>query len=250
MSDTPKPAMTHRTLFASACLAGALAAAPQPAFAQHTTVYGVIDAFAGTIRSEAPGAPAASRGVVDAGGMQNSFVGISGAEDLGSGLKAVFQLEAFLRNDTGAAGRFDGDAFWARSAAVGFEGEFGRTTFGRNTAPYYSALLAFNPLADSFVFGPMITHTFRGTLAGDTGMSNSVRLQTAGRGAWRTDLLWSAGEERGLQPDRKRGRAFDAAVHYASGAFAGSLAWRSIDLSGTIGPGDGREQKAWLLGAS
>lgn len=244
----PMPAPSRRILLASACLAGGLLAGP--AFAQHTTVYGVIDAFAGSIRTESPGAPAVSRTVVDSGGMQTSFVGVAGAEDLGGGLKAVFQLEAFLRNDTGGAGRFDGDAFWARSAAVGFEGGFGRTTFGRNTAPYFVSLLEFNPLADSFVVGPMIAHTFRGTLAGDTGMSNSIRLQTRGRGPWRTDLLWSAGEERGTQPDRKRGRAFDGAIHYGSGPFAASLAYRSIDLSGTLAPGDGREQKAWLLGAS
>lgn len=244
----PMPAPSRRILLASACLAGGLLAGP--AFAQHTTVYGVIDAFAGSIRTESPGAPAVSRTVVDSGGMQTSFVGVAGAEDLGGGLKAVFQLEAFLRNDTGGAGRFDGDAFWARSAAVGFEGGFGRTTFGRNTAPYFVSLLEFNPLADSFVVGPMIAHTFRGTLAGDTGMSNSIRLQTGGRGPWRTDLLWSAGEERGTQPDRKRGRAFDGAIHYGSGPLAASLAHRSIDLSGTLVPGDGREQKAWLLGAS
>lgn len=231
-----------------AALAAALAAAP--AAAQQASVYGVVDAFAGSIRTEAPGAPAASRSVVDAGGMQASFVGFSGAEDLGGGLKAVFQLEAYLRNDTGAAGRFDGDAYWARSAAVGFEGEFGRSTFGRNTSPYFASVRRFNPLGESFVVGPMIAHTFRGALAGDSAMDNSVRLQSAGRGAWRADLLWSAGEERGTEPDGKRGRAFDAAMLYGSGPLEASLAYRSIDLSGTIAPGDGREQKAWLLGAS
>jgi len=227
-----------------------LALAATSAAAQQAVVYGVLDAFAGSIRTEAPGAPAASRTAVDSGGMQTSFVGIAGSEDLGGGLKAVFQLEAFLRVDAGAAGRFDGDAFWARSAAVGFEGEFGRSTFGRNTTPYFAATLKFNPLADSFVVGPMIAHTFRGPLAGDTAMDNSVRLQAAGRGAWRADLLWSAGEERGTEPDGHRGRAFDAAIHYASGPFEASLAYRSIDLSGTIAPADGRDQKAWLLGAS
>lgn len=240
--------MRARVLSASVCLAGSLVTGP--ACAGQTAVYGTIDAFAGSIRNQAPGAPAVSRTVVDAGGMENSFLGLAGAEDLGGGLKAVYQIETFLRNDTGNAGRSATDAFWARNAAVGFEGRFGRSTFGRNVTPYYVALLAFNPLADSFVFGPMMTHSFRGALAGDIGMSNSIRLQSGGSGPWRTDLLWSAGEERGIQPDRKRGRAFDWAIHYRSGPFATSLARRSIDLSGTISPGDGRDQKAWLLGAS
>lgn len=236
-----------RVLSAIACLAGNLVCGP--AAAAQTAVYGTIDAFAGSIRTRAPGAPTLSRTVVDAGGMENSFLGLAGAEDLGGGLKAVYQIETFLRNDTGDAGRSGTDAFWARNAAVGFEGRFGRSTFGRNVTPYYVALLSFNPLADSFVFGPMMAHSFRGALAGDIGMSNSIRLQGGG-GPWRTDLLWSAGEERNMHPDRKRGRAFDWAIHYRSGPFAAALARRSIDLSGTISPGDSRDQKAWLLGAS
>jgi len=254
LSSTPAPAGARATIasFACALCAAALgvAFAPAPAAAQQVEVYGVLDAFVGTIRRSDAGGTSDSRAVVDSGGLQTSFFGISGSEDLGFGLKAVFALEAFLRNDTGAAGRFDGDAFFARSAFVGFEGEFGRTTVGRNTTPYFESAIGFNPFVDSFVVGPAVTHIFRGALEGDTAMNNSIRLRTRERGGWRADLLWSAGDERGVEPDRKRGRALDAAVFYGPGPLEASLAYRSIDLSGTIAPADGRDQKAWLLGAA
>jgi len=253
-SSVPAPTGARATSVSRAralCAAAAVAAfAPGPAAAQQVEVYGVLDAFVGTIRSSAAAGPSDSRTVVDSGGMQTSFFGIAGSEDLGYGLKAVFGLEAFLRNDTGAAGRFDGDVFFARSAFVGFEGEFGRSTLGRNTTPYFVSAIGFNPFVDSFVVGPAITHIFRGALEGDTAMDNSIRLRTKERGGWRADLLWSAGDERGVEPDRKRGRALDAAVFYGSGPLEASLAYRSIDLSGTIAPADGRDQKAWLLGAA
>jgi len=253
-SCAPAPAGARATIVSLAWALGAAAAvaafAPAPAAAQQVEVYGVLDAFVGTMRSSAAGGPSDSRTVVDSGGMQRSFFGISGSEDLGYGLKAVFGLEAFLRNDTGAAGRFDGDVFFARSAFVGFEGEFGRSTIGRNTTPYFESAIGFNPFVDSFVVGPAIAHIFRGALEGDTAMNNSIRLRTRERGGWRADLLWSAGDERGVEPDRRRGRALDAAVFYGSGPLEASLAYRSIDLSGTIAPADGRDQKAWLLGAA
>lgn len=48
--------------------------------------------------------------------MTTSFIGVKGNEDLGGGMSAVFAIESFMRNDTGSAGRFDADTFWARSA--------------------------------------------------------------------------------------------------------------------------------------
>ncbi len=77
---------------------------------------------------------------------------------------------------------------------------------GRNTAPYCISTLRFNPLADSFVVGPMITHTFRGALEGDTAMSNSIRFTTKTVSGLSADLLWSAGNERAAPPDRDRNR--------------------------------------------
>ncbi len=214
-----------------------------------TEIYGVADAWFGTIRQSSPGNSTASRTVVDSGGLQDSYLGIRGSEELAGGLKAVFQLEGWFRPDTGASGRTAGDPFWGRSAVAGFQGEFGRVTYGRNLSPYLAATARFNPMGDSSVFSPMFAHGLGGPVLGDVSLSNSVRLSTRSRGNWRGELLWSAGEERNTQPDRGRGRALDWAVFYADGPFEASLTRRAIDLSGTLTAGDGRDLEAWLAGA-
>lgn len=70
---------------------------------------------------------------------QGSRVGFRGAEDLGGGLKAIFQIESGVNVDTGTNNGQAGtpnasSGFWAsRDSFVGLEGGFGRVTFGRQS---------------------------------------------------------------------------------------------------------------------
>ena len=103
--------------------AALLSAAPMAALAQsNVSLYGLMDMSAGQFQP--PGAAKVWR--ADSGNMTTSFIGFKGSEDLGGGLNAVFRIEHFLRTDQGAAGRFNGDAFWARNAFAGFQGAFGK----------------------------------------------------------------------------------------------------------------------------
>lgn len=227
--------------------AGAVALVVSPtALAQSSVnLYGVLDAYAGRVTNSVPDGKA---NVVGSGGLQTSFIGVRGSEDLGGGLRAIFALESFLQVDTGFSARFPNDLFWSRSAWVGLAGTgWGQLTLGRNTTPYFLATILFNPLVDSFVIGPMITHTFRGNVQGDTGMSNSLRWTSPSWGGVRADVLYSLGEERSGPPDQDFGKALDAAISYASGPLALVAAYRSIDLSNN---GNGREQTALQLGAT
>jgi predicted porin len=235
--------MSIRRSAAAATLA--LACSPA-AFAQSSVnLYGVLDVFAGRITNSLPDS---STTVVGGGGLQTSFFGVRGSEDLGGGLRAVFAIESFMQVDTGASARFPNDLFWSRSAWVGLAGSsWGQLTLGRNTTPYFLATILFNPLVDSFVVGPMITHTFRGNLQGDTGMGNSLRWTSPNWGGFRADLLYSMGEERTGPPDKDFGKAIDGALGWSGGPAAVVLAFRNIDLSAN---GNGREQTAWQLGAT
>jgi len=240
--------MSARRPLAAATAAWLAAFAPAAAAQSSVNLYGVLDVFVGHVEDVSPTAGKSDTGVVNAGGMQTSFFGIRGVEDLGGGLRAVFAIESFLRPDTGGAGRFAADGFWARSAFVGLEtSTLGRATLGRNTAPYFLATLRFNPLVDSFVVSPMITHTFRGALQGDTGFSNSLRWTSPSWSGLQADVLYSLGAENSSGPDRNAGRALDAALGFSRGPFGAALAFRTIDLSAG---GNGREQTAWQIGAS
>jgi predicted porin len=69
----------------------------------------------------------------------SSRVGLRGTEDLGNGLKAIFQIETGVNIDngsnTGQAGTANvSTGFWAsRDSFVGIDSNFGRLTFGRQS---------------------------------------------------------------------------------------------------------------------
>jgi predicted porin len=73
----------------------------------------------------------------------SSRVGLRGTEDLGNGLKAIFQIETGVNVDSGSnngqGGQSNGSTgFWAsRDSYVGLDSNFGRVTFGRQSI-YYS----------------------------------------------------------------------------------------------------------------
>ncbi|MCO5101310.1 MAG: porin [Burkholderiaceae bacterium] len=117
-------------------LAVAVAAAlPAAAFAQtNVTLYGIADAGVGFVDTDAAGADAAM--VVNSGYQSTSRFGIRGTEDLGSGLKATFNIEAGVNFDTGTT---DAAGFFQRRAVVGVAGGFGEVRFGRDYTPAFSA---------------------------------------------------------------------------------------------------------------
>lgn len=115
--------MNFKTM--AALLAAAL---PLAASAQSVAVYGQLDAALAHEDANAPGVP--SRTAIHAGQV-SSRIGFRGTEDLGGGLKALFNVEAGYGIDTGM-----GDsALFGRRAVVGLEGNFGMVTIGREYTP-------------------------------------------------------------------------------------------------------------------
>lgn len=65
-----------------------------------------------------------------------SRLGFKGSEDLGGGLKAVFDLQHRLNLDTGE--QSSATRFWEGKSIVGFETPYGRIVFGREENPAYT----------------------------------------------------------------------------------------------------------------
>lgn len=107
------------------------ALAASSAFAQsNVTLYGRVDAYAGSLKNtlHSNSAPAESQSVVNSGGLSTNRWGLKGSEDLGDGLQANFQLEQGFASDRGTA---NGDQF-DRHAWVGLSGKFGEFRAGRS----------------------------------------------------------------------------------------------------------------------
>jgi predicted porin len=218
--------------------AGVLAMFAAGAQAQSSlTLFGLMDLSVG--RFQAPGADATQG--VESGSMTTSFWGVKGTEDLGGGLGALFAAESFLRGDTGAAGRFGADTFWARSVYVGLSSkDWGTVTLGRNTTSLFVQTLLFNAFGDSFGFSPSIRHTFTsGTVTGDTGWSDSVKYTSPRFGGFSFTTHAAANDE-----GAGSGRNGGASVLYFSGPLALGGAWQRVRK------GTADDTTAWQVGGS
>jgi len=112
-----------------------------PVLAQsNVQVYGLIDAGAEFVNHAGEDGGNVVR--VISGGKNTSRWGFRGSEDLGGGLKAVFNLEGGILLDTGAS---DGAVF-KRQAYVGLENDLGRIVIGRSFTTVYELVIKFDPL--------------------------------------------------------------------------------------------------------
>ena len=186
----------------------------------NATLYGLMDMSVGQFQTSG----AKKVWQAESGNMSTSYLGFKGTEDLGGGLKAKFAFEHFLRLDNGGAGRFNGDAFWARSAYVGLQGEFGSTVIGRNTTPLFVSTLIFNAFGDSFGFAPSIRHYFLGAIVGDTAWNNSIAYSSPNFDGASVNLLANLGEGAA----GATGKNLGANALYFSGPFAATLAWQQV----------------------
>lgn len=228
--------------------AGTLAvAATAGAHAQNVTITGLLDMSAGQFQNA--GAAKVTR--AESGGMSTSFIGFRGTEDLGGGLKAKFALDHFLRVDTGSAGRFNGEAFWARDAYVGLSGAFGTTVLGRNTTPLFVSTLLFNAFGDSFGFSPSIRQIFTPAAGmpaflGDSAWSNSVAYASTDYDG----LSWNLAANLGEGAAGAQGRNYGANLLYSSGPFAAAAAWQRVRNGASGAPAGFSGQTAWQLDTS
>lgn len=206
------------------CLAaGAQAQQASTGAPSNVKLYGIVDVSAG--RFQNIGRDRLYR--AESGRMSTSFIGFNGVEDLGGGLQARFALEAFLRADTGANGRFDGDAFYARNAFVGLSGAFGTAQIGRNSTPLFVNTLIFNAYGDSFGFSPSIRQYFVSPTVSPDQSFSVGRSQVVGDTGWNNSLVYFS--------PRFGGASFTAAVNAGEGA--ATAVGRNTSLSAYWGSG-------------
>ena len=226
-----KPVLMHRMAIAAALLLAAAGAQAQSS----VRLYGLMDLSVGS--TKAPGGQAATS--LDSGKLSTSFWGMSGTEDLGDGLAAVFKLEGFLRADSGDLGRFNGDPVFARNAYVGLsDARYGTLTLGRNTTPLFVATLSYNALGDSFGYSPAIRHYFTsGTVTGDSGWSQSALYSSPTFGGFRFGLASAGRTGSGVTSN---GDNWSANVSYSGGPLSGSLVVQDVRKDGATPTADTR----------
>ena len=206
-------------------------AATGAAYAQSSVqLYGLVDAYAGSMRRSDQ---AARTSVLNSNGMTTAYWGVAGSEDLGGGLKARFALESFFQTDTGAMGRNTTDPFFSRNAWVGLEGGWGQFSLGRQTNRLFVASGQFDPFGGSLQFSPIMLQTWQATynraVLGDSVWNNALQYAspTFG-GGFRVNAMYGLGEQTGNHKNNA-----SLTVNYAKGPFAAALAAQRVEY----GPG-------------
>ena len=192
------------------------AALPTIAFAQtNVTMYGIADAGIGM---QDRGGDAKSAIVVSSGLQSTSRFGIRGTEDLGGGLKAVFNFEAGMRVDDGTAAGLN----FTRRSVVGFETRAGTFLLGRDYTPGFTAGGATDVMGYG-LYGNYLGYTVTGALNRqgslfhgiETRASNALHYISPNMGGLTVRAMWSVGE-RTAAPSRG-GDIMGVSAVYAGG---------------------------------
>jgi predicted porin len=230
-------------------IAALFAAAACGAWAQSSvTLQGTADMYVGSMKF----AGGERKNQVGSGGMTTSWLGFKGEEDLGGGLKAGFSLGSYMRMNTGALGRFNGDTAYARDANVSLSGAFGTVKLGRSASANFIPSVLANPFGGSFVFSPLILHMdvanvpgYTRTIQADTGWSNQIVYSTpriAGGLVASLHYQFSDGD------DRKNNVGVDAI--YASGPLTLVAFYEQVRLTNPNVTVRDIKTKQWMVGGA
>ena len=221
-----------RPLMAAAALLATFGAAAQPM--PLITTYGVMDAGMARIRS---GAPRGKVQFASASMMNNgtSRFGLQAQENVGRGLAVGFRFETGIDLKDGAT---TDSAFWARQANVWLGGKWGAVRVGRQLAPSYEALYAFEVTGDAGYSALVNTYGYAGMPAR---LDSAISFTSARVDGWQTTIAVASKNNTG-----SRGDVWDVGMTYEERARAGRRWSAGIALNQGA---DGTGRLNWQAGA-
>ena len=123
-------------------IAAAIAAMSGSVMAQNVSIYGILDSSVNSI-DKGSSTTGRTTAMIDSA-MISSRLGFRGSEDLGGGLRAIFQLETDAQTHNGGTHH---SGLFRRSAYTGIAGKAGELTFGNRLNPLIATNSALMPLA-------------------------------------------------------------------------------------------------------
>ena len=215
------------------------AALPSYAFAQTNIVLnGSIDQALEYFDSDVNGEDSDVR--VTNGVWAGSRFAISGTEDLGGGLKGIFNIEHRLSPDTGTV--TSGATFWAGQAWVGLQGGFGTVRMGRQYTPVRRALEPGDMTSFSWY------NNGDGLGGTTTRFNNDLSYQSPNLGGFTVHAAYAAGESSATPFDADLGDAFGISGVGKFGPASFGLGYHNISVGDAPGVDDTTEL-ALSLGA-
>src|ERR1700759_4859908 len=214
--------------FALSSLSLALLGAAGAAHAQSSvTLYGVLDDSIQYVNNvDVSGSNKSSVGLA-AGNLQGNRWGLKGTEDLGGGLKAIFQLENGFNPNNGALGQ--GGKMFGRQAYVGLTHDaYGTLTLGRQYDPVVDLV---QPLTADNYFGS--TFTTPGDVDNNDNSSrtnNAVKYTSPVWAGFQFEGMYALG---GVAGSTGAGQTWSGAATYAPGPFSSAAGDSRADNGNT-----------------
>ena len=219
----------------SALTLAVLALAAGAAQAQsNVQVYGLLDVGMETANNKS--ATGGSQTSVISGGMNTSRWGLRGTEDLGGGLKAVFNLEGGILLDTG---NLDGVLF-KRQAYVGLENNYGRVVIGRSFTTTYDFVILFDPLgyAPNYSWATSTNASGPSKYGMTTAFDNLIKY-SGSTGEFKYGATIGLGEQPGGAND---GRKYSAGASWTHGPFAAMATYERINGNAVVAATGNRDE--------
>jgi predicted porin len=197
----------------------------------NVTLYGLVDAGVEVVNHASPTGGSVTR--LTSGGQNTSRWGLRGSEDLGGGLKALFQLESGIFIDTGA----NDTQLFRRQANVGLEGSFGRLIAGRSYTTTYDFILPFDPMGYAPAYSWATTGNATSAAASSaygmtTAFDNILKYQGT-FGGFKLGASYGFGEVAG---DSSAGRRYALGAGYAAGPFSAALTGERVNAPMSAAP--------------
>jgi len=221
----------------------AVLAATGAALAQSSvSAYGELDVWFGGLRTDNGAGATTSQTAIGSGGIDESYWGLKGSEDLGGGLRANFALEQGFEIDSGAAGAYTGQGTGSqafdRQSWVGLSGNFGEIQIGKVWSAYDDITGASNAIFDSAALAP-VYRVFKSVEYIDR-PTNGLRYTSPEIAGFTGAVSYSLDEDSTTNPSVR-----SVSLSYAGGPLAAQLGYQEEE---TIGVPD--NASFTMLGAS
>nr|WP_235362721.1 porin [Burkholderia sp. A9] len=191
----------------SALLAG-LAITGHASAQSTVTLYGLLDT--GLMYVHNSGGHS-SQFLMSTGTLAGSRWGLKGSEDLGGGLRTVFQLESGFSSASGVS--YQGGRLFGRQAYVGFSGDsWGTVTFGRQYDPLVDLLQPVQ--GDWWLAGFFIAPGDVDNGDNSARFDNAVKWASPTWGGFKAEAMYSFG---GVAGATGSGQTYSGAVSYSNG---------------------------------
>lgn len=222
----------YRHIAGAILLCASLASIGTIAHAQGSvTLYGIVDSgilYTSKTLNPATGQNAGHQLSLITGGLSPSLFGLKGTEDLGGGVKAIFDLESGINLANGGVADSNGN-FFGRQAWVGVTSDMGTVKAGLQYSPFALSLITSDPRNVSF-FGSMVPIYIGGVLVTGIFNSNAISYASPTIAGLQGSAMLALG---GTAGDFQAGRQYSASLSYKLGQFVIDAAMYSGNPGGT-----------------